>query len=289
MAVTGDVKGSKATARCDGMQFRVVCAFVLLMLAGCAGAPTDMEAQPEAFQDARATSTTGAIKGVVVNDTIVPVIGATVRITPGDLEAVTDEDGAFIVNDLEPGVYFVTASAADHGEAQASVEVLAGEASDTMRIMIPYYPPPVPYVVELTTSLFMDWAVNANGNRVVLGGVTGQGSFRLDQETGANMSHIQTELVWNAAQPLTDNLRLDSSLRGADPSMTVQGTSPLVVVYESETIVPAATGMTGVLWVAPSAGTPAGLTVQQKADVFTHAFYHMVPPTGWTLGGDGPL
>ncbi len=271
------------------MQWRVVTMLALVGLAGCAGAPINVDEEPDAFQHAKATSTTGAIKGVVVNDTIVPVIGATVKVTPGDLEAVTDEDGAFILNDLEPGVYFITASAEHHGDAQASVEVLAGQASDTIRIMIPYFPPPVPYYVEQVTSLFMDWAINANGNRVVLGGVTGQGSFRLNQETGANMSWIQTELVWDAAQPLTDNLRLDSSLRDADASQAVQGTSPLLVAYDSDTIVPTATGMTGVLWVAPSAGTPIGLTVQQKAEVYTHAFYHMLPPTGWTLSGDGPL
>lgn len=122
---------------------RLLLVLLVAMLAGCADAP---EAEDEPFEtlEAEATETTGAISGIVVTETIVPVAGATVTIVGVEEPFTTNEDGQFAIEDLEPGVYFIEAMAEGHLAAQQSVEVIAGEVA-LPRIMLPFDTSPQPY------------------------------------------------------------------------------------------------------------------------------------------------
>ncbi|MEK6985128.1 MAG: carboxypeptidase-like regulatory domain-containing protein [Candidatus Thermoplasmatota archaeon] len=102
----------------------------LLTLAGCAA--SDEEALPSSltnFDDleGEATATTGIIRGVVVDTTITPIAKATVTVNGATkAEKVTDDQGRFLVEGLEPGTYLVKATAPFHFDSQTTVEVVAG-------------------------------------------------------------------------------------------------------------------------------------------------------------------
>ncbi len=275
------------------MRLRVLAIAVVAMLAGCSEAPVELEQEPPTFKDAKATDTTGAIKGVVVNDTIVPVNGATVSLNTGETFE-TGPDGAFVFNDLAPGVYFVTARAPNHGEAQTSADVVAGSAGDSLRLMIPFTPPPVPTVQELTYKFVTSaagWVVGVGG--IVFTDLVGEGHFANNFEIAANSSWVQGELVWTPQQPGATEMRIDSTLGNGEWSQRQvrAGPSALLAIWDDETIATKDTMNLGSSIWAYSAGNgiPAGLVVTQEAEWFVHSFQHWTPPSDWRFTEDGGL
>lgn len=104
----------------------------LLLLAGCAGpAAKKGEADPIDFSelDLETTATTGIIRGVVVDDAIRPLPGATVSLRGAEgLSRQTSDSGAFGFDGLEPGAYFLDVSKPGYLPVQQSVDVVAGVA-----------------------------------------------------------------------------------------------------------------------------------------------------------------
>ncbi|HUR25626.1 MAG TPA: carboxypeptidase-like regulatory domain-containing protein [Candidatus Thermoplasmatota archaeon] len=134
----------------------LVCAF----LAGCSGAPAApaevlIESKPpeevRSNEGAEAVftpspKTRGHIAGVVVDEAIRPVEGASVHLPGLDLERTTDRDGSFGFVDLHPGPYFITVHAAGYYDAEAVLEV--GEDQFTRaKVILTAVPPPEPYRV----------------------------------------------------------------------------------------------------------------------------------------------
>ena len=101
-------------------------------LAGCASPGTQSEATSAPEPDfgelgLEATSSTGILRGAVVDDALRPIEGATVVLT-GEVarRTVTTEVGTFGFEGLPPGTYFVTASKAGYFDAQEDADVVAG-------------------------------------------------------------------------------------------------------------------------------------------------------------------
>jgi Carboxypeptidase regulatory-like domain len=106
-------------------------ALAAVVLAGCANTGGSDRASGDGAGDVAdldVTATTGGIHGFVVDEKITPIEGATVSVSPGDASATTNDLGAFVINGLEPGVYFVKAEHPLFDSAQQSVDVVAGEA-----------------------------------------------------------------------------------------------------------------------------------------------------------------
>ncbi|MFA5943482.1 MAG: carboxypeptidase-like regulatory domain-containing protein [Candidatus Thermoplasmatota archaeon] len=116
---------------------------LLVALAGCSGG-AQTETTPDAADDfadlgVQASATTGVLLGVVVDEAIRPVKGASVTLTPagGSDSAVTDEQGRFAFGDLEPGTYILKVTASQYTGAQSSAEVQAGlEDPPVVRIQL---------------------------------------------------------------------------------------------------------------------------------------------------------
>lgn len=126
-----------------GMRVVVASVAVALLLAGCSdgGDPkTDSVSLGDTqvdFGDAGDFSqTTGAIRGVVVDEAIRPLGNVTVNLQPKGVNATTDAGGVFAFDNLEPGVYFLAVGASPGLlGAQTSADVVAGEAT-TVRILL---------------------------------------------------------------------------------------------------------------------------------------------------------
>lgn len=114
----------------------------LVVLAGCADAPAEDDNSVDlgdgssvTFDDVETSDTLGAITGVVVDDTITPAVGVTVRIVNGPVTT-TDEGGVFVFEGLEPGVYFLEVNGTGYGPVQTTADVQAGEVTK-MRVILP--------------------------------------------------------------------------------------------------------------------------------------------------------
>ncbi len=102
-----------------------------IVLAGCAGnSAPDTATEDDGFQDKplEADEKTGVIRGVVVDETISPVPGASVSLTLGEekQETTADEQGRFGFSKVPPGTHFLKAAAEFHTEVQFSAVVVAG-------------------------------------------------------------------------------------------------------------------------------------------------------------------
>lgn len=141
------------------------CAVVFLMvLAGCAD-PAPAEEEPDDFGDVdvRVDERSGAILGVVVNDAVVPVEGATVTLQrqSGAVERTTDAQGRFVFDGLEPGTYFLTASKQYHESVQFSAEVEPGVAQPpAVKVQLPRLFKSDPYMQTIVVEGFYTCSQN---------------------------------------------------------------------------------------------------------------------------------
>ncbi|HJQ93447.1 MAG TPA: carboxypeptidase-like regulatory domain-containing protein [Candidatus Thermoplasmatota archaeon] len=99
------------------------------LLAGCAGggSPEPLDEAGEDAPELEVTDTTGGIRGIVVDQSIVPVAGAKVTLSGGP-NTTTDEEGLFRFTALEPGDYFVAVSKPGYTSVQQAATVVAGVA-----------------------------------------------------------------------------------------------------------------------------------------------------------------
>lgn len=124
--------GSEATVR---PYLALPFVLVALALAGCSGGgggepPVADDNADFDDLDVAATATTGVAIGVVVDDAIRPIVGATVVLeggAGGPVEQETDDQGRFAFGALQPGTYFLKVSHLQFAPAQASVDVVAGD------------------------------------------------------------------------------------------------------------------------------------------------------------------
>ena len=100
------------------------------VLAGCAsgGEEPNVDELAGEAPELEVTATTGGIRGVVVDEAVRPIKGATVEVMSTDKTMETTESGLFAFSGLEAGTYFIKASHPLYDVQQQNVEVVAGVA-----------------------------------------------------------------------------------------------------------------------------------------------------------------
>jgi hypothetical protein len=161
--------------------------FLLALLAGCSGDPDPDAAAAEDFSgvDVAVSATTGAIRGIVVDERIAPIGEATVGLKGANVEqsATTDDQGRFAFSNLQPGTYFLAVTALLHQDGQTSVEVVAGVAEPPIvKVQLPRLFTQQPFVEQTK----VDGFIQCNQAGVVYGSApcitdfTGQASGPLN-------------------------------------------------------------------------------------------------------------
>lgn len=218
-------------------------AVLALVLSGCSGGGG--ADPPEAdFDDLglEATESTGVIRGVVVDEAIRPVAGVRIEVRGPEgsaRSAESNEQGAFGLDGLPPGEYFLTANKSGFRPTQAAASVVAGVAEPpVVRIVLAADPTTAPFVNAYVFEGFIDCSFRA----VVIGFAlcsalgTPNDRFQATYELEGTPDWWQTEMVWETTQTFGSDLSLDISCLSGDPcpdgQVTInrsEGLSPLYV------------------------------------------------------------
>lgn len=275
----------------------VAVAAVLLtaILSGCAddgGSPkADAVPTPDAFEEVQVTDTTGAIRGVVVTEAIVPIEGVLITLAGGS-NATSDADGAFVFNNLEPGDYFLTASKLGYSTVQASASVVAGDKEPPVtKVTLMADPATKPYSVVLQWDGFIQCGFMA-GNGFVGAQACGPlddrfiNYFTLD---GGIPTYVQSEAVWESTQTLGADLSFSFYDGGTWHFKEVNGVSPLLINATGEEVADWWGNDTETLPMRMFPGNAAvSVTINQQFTAYMTLFYNFQPRQGWSFIIDGP-
>jgi hypothetical protein len=289
------------------MRFLTIAMLVAVSLAGCAGEATpaaNAEGAFDDFTDVEVDSTTGVIRGLVVDNAIVPIADATVAITGQDMTTTTNENGAFLFSGLEAGNYFLKITKPGYGSVQQNVAVVAGvEKPAITRVLIEQIPGSEPVVDALAWSGFLGCSM-----RYFIEGRTCPGAdtiwtnhaFIVDYELEKVPTYVVSEMRWENSQTLggemSYNIRRDDT---SSDTTDIEGTSPLSLTVDEQMATDAGFGVDSPLRIIvftahlqetePPAGGLWGLGMQidQRFDTYTHVFYNYAPPEDWRFISDG--
>lgn len=262
------------------------------MVAGCIG----QDASPERPAPL-VSATTGAIRGLVVDEAIRPLAAATISVPRLGVVQQTDLDGLFAFGGLAPGLYSIEAEKAGHASVQVLIEVAADVDPPLTRIVLATNPVTQPYVEAYSTDLFLTaatpfYSFGSTVNRALGNASQGAGFFMT-----RNATVVQLELTWEPNSATAEWAGLAGILKENDEILTgtvVSGPSPLSLRLNGTHEGRVANGFfmraDPAEWRPDTLPpNPAGvLVVNQRYQGFGHAFYNFPPQDGWLFVRDGP-
>lgn len=278
---------------------------VPLMLVGLSGCATPSSnkgpaslVDEQAFEgiDVQATSTTGVIRGVVVDEAIRPLAGAVVRLIGVEESQTSNAKGAFGFDGLPAGNYFLVASTPTYTSVQQAVQVVAGvDDPDVVRILLTAEQRLAPYVEAVARDLFVSAGACLDGACTALsaGIVTGVASPRMDAYVSPNGTVLQAEFNWKPTTAYSDVLHVWGGAFIEATGEYVEygvydGPSPLVVRAEASNQNGTSDFITYGVKGATSSSLPGnGIMLNQEIRGFLHVFHNFVPREDWQFGRDG--
>lgn len=216
------------------MKLLAACMLVAVGLAGCSDDPAPE--QTDDFSDdidLQATDDTGIIRGVVVDNAIVPVEGAVVEVCgKPEFSFTTGVDGAFGFDELDPGFYQVCVEKLGFTSSTVQTNVEAGvDQPPIVKVILE----PIPGFSPFYNLFQWEGYIQCNSNyanfcfianyypSLVLGdygGLTDDSSvhFWFDEfiDVGRSPDHLQVETVWEPTQLLgtSFNIRYETAEPG---------------------------------------------------------------------------
>lgn len=272
----------------------------------------------------------GVIRGLVIDTAIVPIADASVSLIGQDASETTDASGGFLFLNLEPGTYFLEVRKLGFETVQASAAVTTEVQPPVLKIQLTPNPSELPFVVTDSYEAFISCGFKTLNFVWDAGWCDPTGAAGIEARddaihtftTGTEQSpeHYQTEIIWEAAQPLsdglvtiqcaTDNSGCDSGV-GSDRLCNVRGSSPLVCAISNDipsedvpgggnnfTTLSDGAGFTGIFTIGlfsncavqcdPVTGVwGVGLAIDQSVFMYTNVFYNFRPPVDWMFLNDG--
>ena len=292
---------------------RVVCVaavLALVTLAGCAedSGSDDGPEQTAVDDELKATDDTGVIRGVVVDETVTPVVGATVKLLGPGLSTTSTEDGSFGFSELDPGTYFMEVSKPGYDSVQSSAEVVAGvDRPGILRVLMTRNETSTPYVSisQFNGNLRCGIASPAVsfGCSVVRGTEDLVGEYNGEvKEFDVIPDWIQVEMFWESTQPAgeslyvgirhcCDNEQLGPTAGSRGPSpQTVWANKTALLEHDDGAVVEDGVELSAFpagLEALQENGVRAGVILDQKFEWFVIQFFNFTPDEGWTFIADG--
>jgi hypothetical protein len=294
--------------------FAIVALLAGALLAGCNSPNADPASDSgPTFDDLglQATSSTGVIRGVVVDDAIRPVPGARVTLK-GDAprEAMTTDLGTFGFDELAPGTYFLSVSKPGYFDAQQSTEVVAGVSEPPiMKVQLAVDAANMPYFeayvfsgfIECSTPVFAACGFATDVGQIATGSNVTKDNSQVRYPLSKVPSWVQTEMVWSSTQALGGAMTVMYSYGDCGGGFycdhAATGASPLLLTAGPEDIAEIGLGDSEPelyirTFTAPAAEDPVGvvgLTAEQGFEYYTHIFYGYQPTEGWLFSSGEPV
>lgn len=295
-----------------------------LLLAGCTSSNDPaVDEVPEGLDelDLAPTATTGIIRGVVVDEAVRPIAGATITLR-GEVqdEAVSTDTGVFGFDDLPAGTYFLSVRKVGYVDVQQSAEVVAGVAEPPIvKVLLAADVAGIPYHVSLQWEGFVECGTDAlavcavpdfanqtacDAAGVCPGKITND-DFDQWHFIEGPPQYLQAEMVWESTQSVSQTFSL--LLRAAEKEQfdtgfyefsidSVEGPSPLILGVGEEDLEDAEvgnrTGLITAVFSGAAEGNPAGIggfVVNQRFTVYINVFYGYTPPEGWSFVETGTV
>jgi hypothetical protein len=254
------------------------------MLAGCSDAPATEPTSSFDAPDATTTATTGGIRGVVIDPTITPVIGAAVMLDGTKVATETDDAGGFAFSDVEPGIYFIAVQSDGHLSAQQSVEVTAGFV-EKVRIMVQIDQRPAPYHQSLKFDGFIGlWAPGPSYVVQLVYPDDDVCKCQMQVHPDGNISNFVFEAFWEASVTVPEfedmSWEFDSyEGESLDNQEGEYAPSPIYGNLDRELY-----SQNSDNWLARvTPGIAAGVYVQQNYEMFVTSFHLAPGPDGWSI------
>ena len=287
-----------------------VAAFAVLglfLLAGCSNGGGKDAAQEQAFEElgAEATKTTGILRGVVVDDAIRPIAGASILLRggdSGDQRMATNEQGLFAFDGLAPGSYLVSASKGGYVPAQGSSDVVAG-VNDPPILKLLLQPDAsfkAPYFEQYVFDGFIECSFGAAVDAGDYGVENACSESVQDVQPFVNSqtfvqyqlsgspAWVQSETVWESTQAASRSLNHNFAYPDEDEldgwaDLGVDGPSPLLNTMDADTAAKYSPDGTLTIRMFPWTDEYPGpiIALQQRFTVVTTIFYGYEPPMGW--------
>jgi hypothetical protein len=293
---------------------------LLVALAGCAssGDPPADEVTPADFEELEleATDTKGIVRGVVVDDAIRPIGGASIELRGGATTRSTESspDGLFGFDELDPGTYFLQVSRAGFRTTQVSAEVVAGvEDPPILRVLLAT---DLSFVAPFYEQYIFEGFIECSTGAAAGGGYAYLSACSSSEELFPNDKFatsydlrqypdwVQSEMVWESTQALSRSLAHNFHYPDPDETdgqkdLSVEGESPLTNTMDNGTAKEYIEGLDFEpgdnltlrmrIFTRATDGTGPALTLQQRFTVYTTIFYGYLPPEGWTLRETGEV
>ncbi len=284
-------------------QFIIIASLLLVGLAGCAdeGAPVQEEEATAADENVQATKTTGVIRGVVVDSSIVPIEGALIKVKGAGLDAISLADGSFGFSGLEPGNYFLDVSKSGFVKVQASATVEAGvDKPPVLRVQLTadasYNPHFATQVYKGLYQCGTSVIVVCAAPNILLGQGTTEDSSTPDIYVEAGAMLVQTEMIWESTQAVSPELYFEMETIGHECTggtflTSASGPSPIRGRVLNESLASHNVGENCPIYhsvfAGGIAGTPVGFSVQQDFTWYITEFHGYMPPEDWWFTVDG--
>ncbi len=303
----------------------VALMLVAVALSGCAD-PTGQATEEEttaADEELQATDTTGVIRGVVVDASIVPIAGASVRIDSVGMETETLEDGSFGFAGLDEGAYFLKIAKPGYVATQSSVSVEAGvDKPPIVRVQLAFDEGYNPYYVlnhykglyQCGTSVL----VVCGAPNILLGSGTTEDTSTPTIDVPGTPDWMQTEMVWKSTQALSPQLYFE--VESLDDGCQRDSDDGSYLLYNAEGVSPIKGATNGTDLLRHNIGLPdcgayhsvfagdtleeqhcvhprpnpvyngcpgVGFSIQQEFEWFITLFYGYQPPDDYWFIEDG--
>lgn len=301
----------------------IVLALLATAFAGCAGEEAPQEADPADELDLEATATTGVIRGLVVDQSINPLMDAVVTLQGTQKTMTTGADGLFGFDGLEPSSYIISVERLGYAPIKSSATVEAGvDKPPLVRVLMERVPGSEPHIVPLSFNGHLTCGVAIFVTSVgcttlpAVAGAIGDQSIFYHSFDGVEPDHIQGELVWRNNQPLAGKLIWEIVGDGNSHIGYRETEFSPALAYVNATVIEEQRGVImdegGIAFryfggpmdgcEMPGGMPPppppfqrwsfgCGATIDQSADVYAHVFYNFSPVEDWrfTYDGDHPI
>lgn len=272
--------------------FAAALLILAVALAGCS------QSTPEGEEPAgQASATFGTIRGLVVTEAIVPLEGVVIELDEGAGNTKTDSKGLFSFDEVVAGAHRLRTNVTAYLPALAEVQVQAGEATPIVRMVVTAETASSPFVELVQWDGFIQCAAGVG----MTAGNCAPAVFGDDFSDWVRPSQrpdwVQSEMVWKSTQSVSPNLSLQFWCNQGDPCPTESaliaetvGPSPQTLILERGAIEKWQIGDPQPLYLrvdGRGAGEQPVLVASQQFTVYSHVFYHTVPPLGWTFVEDG--